>query len=68
MPYSPTIFYTNNGMGKVFFWVFALFPWNPLTKGVLDMSAASENPTERGRCSSNAGVSLSPGTLQKAGL
>ena len=49
MPYSPTIFYTKNGMGKAFFWIFALFPWNPLTKGVLDMSAAAANPGQHGR-------------------
>jgi hypothetical protein len=54
MPYSPTIFYTSNGMGKIFFWVFALFPWNPLTKAVLDMSAAAENPSKTGEiCPAN---------------
>lgn len=50
MPYSPSIFYTSNGMGKAFFWIFALFPWNPLTKGVLDMSAAAENTIQHGEC------------------
>lgn len=50
MPFSPTIFYTKNGMGKAFFWIFALFPWNPLTKGVLDMSAAASNPSQHGEC------------------
>jgi hypothetical protein len=48
MPYSPTIYYTSNNMGRVFFWVFALFPWNPLTKGVLDMSAAATGTTQHG--------------------
>lgn len=50
MPYSPTIFYTSNNMGRVFFWIFALFPWNPLTKGVLDMSAAATGTTQHGTC------------------
>jgi hypothetical protein len=36
-------------MGKVFFWIFALFPWNPLTKGVLDMSAAAADATRGGK-------------------
>lgn len=48
LPFSPSIFFTKNGMGKAFFWVFALFPWNPLTKGVLDMSAAASNPLRSG--------------------
>lgn len=50
MPYSPTIYYTSNNMGRVFFWIFALFPWNPLTKGVLDMSAAATGTTQHGTC------------------
>lgn len=50
MPYSPTIYYTSNNMGRVFFWIFALFPWNPLTKGVLDMSAAASSATQQGGC------------------
>jgi hypothetical protein len=50
MPYSPTIYYTSNNMGRVFFWIFALFPWNPLTKGVLDMSAAASSTTQQGEC------------------
>jgi hypothetical protein len=50
MPYSPTIYYTSNNMGRVFFWIFALFPWNPLTKGVLDMSAAASSATQQGEC------------------
>lgn len=48
MPYSPIIYYTSNNMGKVFFWIFAVFPWNPLTKGILDMSAAGMNPIQKG--------------------
>lgn len=48
MPYSPAIYYTSNNMGKAFFWLFALFPWNPLTKGVLDMSAAAMNAGQQG--------------------
>ncbi|KAF8059445.1 ABCA9 [Scenedesmus sp. PABB004] len=48
LPFAPSIFYTSNGMGKAFFWIFALFPWNPLTKGVLDMSAAATHPVSPG--------------------
>lgn len=49
VPYAPNILYTPNGMGKVFFWIFVMFPWNPLTKGVLDMSAAASNSLHPGK-------------------
>ncbi|WIA36227.1 hypothetical protein OEZ86_007561 [Tetradesmus obliquus] len=48
LPFAPSIYFTKNGMGKVFFWIFAMFPWNPLTKGVLDMSAAAADATRGG--------------------
>ncbi|KAF6266062.1 hypothetical protein COO60DRAFT_1697444 [Scenedesmus sp. NREL 46B-D3] len=48
LPFSPSIYFTKNGMGKAFFWIFAMFPWNPLTKGVLDMSAAAADATRGG--------------------
>lgn len=49
VPYAPNMLYTPNGMGKVFFWIFVLFPWNPLTKGVLDMSAAANSSLHPGK-------------------
>jgi hypothetical protein len=57
LPFSPSVYFTKNGMGKVFFWIFALFPWNPLTKGVLDMSAAAADATRGGEqgCSATCG-------------
>jgi hypothetical protein len=33
---------------QVFYWVFHLFPWNPLTKGVTDMAAATASPQDPG--------------------
>ncbi|KAI8472689.1 MAG: hypothetical protein J3K34DRAFT_204610 [Monoraphidium minutum] len=42
LPYSPTYYYSKtNVWGRVFFWVFNLFPWNPLTKGIVDLGAAT---------------------------
>lgn len=49
VPYAPNILYTANGMGKAFFWIFVMFPWNPLTKGVLDMSAAASSTLNPGK-------------------
>jgi hypothetical protein len=77
MPYSPTIFFTSNGMGKIFFWVFAIFPWNPLTKAVLDMSAAAANTMQKGvlgfdgaavvvGCTSNSRLRQNPNARSKA--
>jgi hypothetical protein len=42
LPYTPaTYFSTTNIWGRVFFWVFALYPWNALTKGILDLNEAT---------------------------
>lgn len=49
LPYSPSYYYsTTNPWGRVFFWVFNLFPWNPLTKGILDLNAATLAPSDPG--------------------
>jgi hypothetical protein len=67
LPFSPSIYFTKNGMGKVFFWIFAMFPWNPLTKGVLDMSAAAADATRGGeeQLASRLALQLGPCSLQE---
>eukprot|EP00878_Enallax_costatus_P039861 GHUV01045787.1.p1 GENE.GHUV01045787.1~~GHUV01045787.1.p1 ORF type:complete len:620 (+),score=148.94 GHUV01045787.1:439-2298(+) len=42
LPYFSSFYYsTTNRWGKVFFWIFNLFPWNPLTKGIMDFNEAT---------------------------
>eukprot|EP00775_Hariotina_reticulata_P004500 gene4500-4753_t len=48
LPYAPTLLYSPTGVGQGFFWVFAMLPWNPLTKGILDLAAAAANPHKQG--------------------
>ena len=49
LPYSPQYYFsTTNVWGKVFYWVFHLFPWNPLTKGVVDLAAATSTDADPG--------------------
>jgi len=49
LPYTPSTYYsTTNKWGRVFFWVFSLYPWNPLTKGILDLNQATMAPTDPG--------------------
>jgi hypothetical protein len=49
LPYTPATYYSStNKWGRVFFWVFALYPWNPLTKGILDLNEATLAPTDPG--------------------
>lgn len=49
LPYSPEYYYsTTNRWGRVFFWVFNLFPWNPLTKGIMDLNEATLAHTDPG--------------------
>lgn len=49
LPYTPATYYsTSNIWGRVFYWVFALYPWNPLTKGILDLNEATLAPTDPG--------------------
>ncbi|KAF8060280.1 ABCA2 [Scenedesmus sp. PABB004] len=49
LPYTPEFYYsTTNRWGKVLFWVFTLLPWCPLTKGILDLNAATLTDTDPG--------------------
>uniref|UniRef100_A0A383W084 ABC transporter domain-containing protein n=1 Tax=Tetradesmus obliquus TaxID=3088 RepID=A0A383W084_TETOB len=49
LPYRADTYYSEtNVWGRVFFWVFALFPWNPLTKGILDFNEATLAATDPG--------------------
>ena len=49
LPYTPATYYSDtNVWGQVFFWVFAFFPWNPLTKGILDLNEATLASTDPG--------------------
>lgn len=51
LPYRADTYYSEtNVWGRVFFWVFALFPWNPLTKGILDFNEATLAATDPGGC------------------
>jgi hypothetical protein len=51
LPYTPATYYSDtNVWGQVFFWVFAFFPWNPLTKGILDLNEATLASTDPGIC------------------
>lgn len=49
LPYAPQYYYSkSNKYGRVFFWVFNLFPWNPLTKGIIDLGAATASASAPG--------------------
>eukprot|EP00879_Flechtneria_rotunda_P013739 GHRR01014351.1.p1 GENE.GHRR01014351.1~~GHRR01014351.1.p1 ORF type:complete len:558 (+),score=120.29 GHRR01014351.1:287-1960(+) len=49
LPYSPAFYYSSsNRWGRVFFWVFNLFPWDPLTKGISDFNEATLSPSDPG--------------------
>jgi hypothetical protein len=49
LPYTPSTYYSDTNIwGQVFFWVFAFFPWNPLTKGILDLNEATLASTDPG--------------------
>ena len=49
LPYSTEYYYSKtNPWGRVFFAVFNLFPWNPLTKGISDLAAATASETDPG--------------------
>lgn len=64
LPYTPSTYYsTSNKWGRVFFWVFALYPWNPLTKGILDLNEATLAPTDPGGWAGtqHAHTQLTPG-------
>ncbi|GBF88378.1 ABC transporter A family member protein [Raphidocelis subcapitata] len=43
LPYHPDYYYSKNVYGRVFFWVFLLMPWNPLTKAIIDLGAATSS-------------------------
>eukprot|EP00882_Tetradesmus_deserticola_P015418 GHRQ01016428.1.p1 GENE.GHRQ01016428.1~~GHRQ01016428.1.p1 ORF type:complete len:211 (+),score=89.67 GHRQ01016428.1:306-938(+) len=49
LPYRADTYYSEtNVYGRVFFWVFSLFPWNPLTKGIVDFNEATLAPSDPG--------------------
>ncbi|KAF6264706.1 hypothetical protein COO60DRAFT_16234 [Scenedesmus sp. NREL 46B-D3] len=49
LPYRADLYYSEtNVWGRVFFWVFSLFPWNPLTKGIMDFNEATLAPKDPG--------------------
>jgi hypothetical protein len=50
LPYSPTYYYSKNkrAAGRAFFWIFNFFPWNPLTKGILDLGGATASSSSPG--------------------
>jgi hypothetical protein len=49
LPYRADTYYSETNIwGRVFFWVFALFPWNPLTKGIMDFNEATLAATDPG--------------------
>jgi hypothetical protein len=51
LPYRADTYYSETNIwGRVFFWVFALFPWNPLTKGIMDFNEATLAATDPGAC------------------
>eukprot|EP00879_Flechtneria_rotunda_P030915 GHRR01033653.1.p1 GENE.GHRR01033653.1~~GHRR01033653.1.p1 ORF type:complete len:152 (-),score=14.16 GHRR01033653.1:36-491(-) len=60
LPYSPAFYYSSsNRWGRVFFWVFNLFPWDPLTKGISDFNEATLSPSDPGRDPARASVPCS---------
>jgi ABC-type transport system involved in multi-copper enzyme maturation permease subunit len=48
-PYAPNSYYSKTSRwGRVLFWVFNLTPWNPLTKGIRDLNAATLTAADPG--------------------
>ncbi|WIA44552.1 hypothetical protein OEZ86_007282 [Tetradesmus obliquus] len=48
-PYAPNSYYSKSSRwGRVLFWVFNLMPWNPLTKGIKDLNAATLTAADPG--------------------
>lgn len=47
VPYNTTMILTESG--KAFYWVFNFFPWDPLTKGVLDLASATNADRSPGK-------------------
>lgn len=48
-PYAPNSYFSKSSRwGRVLFWVFNLMPWNPLTKGIKDLNAATLTAADPG--------------------
>lgn len=48
VPYDPETLFTPSGIGRAFFWIFALLPWCPLSKGTLDLASATNTDKSPG--------------------
>jgi len=48
VPYDPDTFFAPSGVGKAFFWIFALLPWCPLSKSTMDLAAATNTDKSPG--------------------
>lgn len=48
VPYDPETYFAPSGVGKTFFWIFALLPWCPLSKGTQDLASATNSDKSPG--------------------
>jgi hypothetical protein len=48
VPYDPETYFAPSGVGRTFFWIFALLPWCPLSKGTQDLAAATNSDKSPG--------------------
>jgi hypothetical protein len=55
LPYTPATYF-HSRWGPLFFWVFSCLPWNPLTKGILDLNAATLAASDPGARGSRGGA------------